>query len=301
MKAKKQLIVLVGPTASGKTALALEVAEHFQSEIISADSRQVYRELSIGVAKPTPEELRRVPHHMIDVVSIHEPYSAGRYAEQARHIMNRLFEVSDRVVLVGGSGLYINAIIEGMDDLPSDADVRQMLREEYERDGIAILQEELQRLDPNYYASVDRLNPHRLMRAIEVVRITGKPYSELRTGAKSELPWEVVKIGLTGQREVLYDRINRRVDQMVEQGLESEARELWPYKDLSALQTVGYSEWFSAFEGQHSSMEAIKKIKQHTRQYAKRQLTWWRRDPSIQWAAIDQGGQLLSFVKGVLS
>jgi tRNA dimethylallyltransferase len=299
MKAKKQLITLIGPTASGKTSLSLEVAEHFQCEIVSADSRQVYRELNIGVAKPTKEELQRAPHHMIDVVSIHEAYSAGRYAEEARNTIDRLFQTNDRVVMVGGSGLYINAVIEGMDELPGDLNIREELRAWCDSDGLESLQEELKRLDPSYYETVDISNPHRVMRAIEVIRITGRPFSELRTGKKTELPFDVVKIGLTGQREVLYDRINRRVDQMVEQGLEAEAREFLPLKHLTALQTVGYSEWFEAFEGKCTSEEAIEKIKQHTRQYAKRQLTWWRRDPSIQWAAIDQGGKLLGFVNAM--
>jgi tRNA dimethylallyltransferase len=301
MKTNKQLITLVGPTASGKTALAIEVAEHLGCEIVSADSRQIYKELSIGVAKPTSEELQRAPHHMIDVVSVHEPYSAGRYAAEARAIVDSLFEQHDHVVLVGGSGLYIQALIEGMDDLPGDLTLRAELRAWYEHEGLLALQQELERLDPDYYQEVDRFNPHRLMRAIEVIRITNQPFSQLRSGKKTELPFDVIKIGLTAQREFLYQRINQRVDQMVEQGLEEEARRLWPLNQLTALQTVGYSEWFAAFDGQISSHEAIEKIKQHTRQYAKRQLTWWRRDPSIHWAAIDQGGRLLSFVEGILN
>ena len=238
---------------------------------VSATSRQVFLELCIGVAKPTPDEWQRDPHHMVDVVSIHDPYSAGRYGVDARQIIDTLFTTMDHVVLVGGSGLYINAIIEGMDELPGDLSVRQALREWYDRDGIGALQEELQRLDPAYYAVVDKSNPHRLMRALEVVRVTGKPYSQLRTGMKTELPFEVIKIGLTAQREVVYDRINRRVEARVEQGWEEEAGGLWPMKERSALQAGGDSEWFDAVEGKCTSVEAIAKHKQHKWKYAKKQ------------------------------
>jgi tRNA dimethylallyltransferase len=300
MVSKPKLIVIVGPTASGKTNLAVEVAEALQTEIISADSRQIYAEMNIGVAKPHAEELLRVVHHFIGNVSIHEPYSAGIYGEQASSLIKELFRSHPALVMVGGSGLYINAVLEGMDPLPSDIDVRRLLNAMYESEGIAYLQQKLKALDPVYFSKVDIQNPHRLIRAIEVSQIAGRPYSELITGAKRELPFDIIKVGLTGQREFLYDRINRRVEQMIEAGLIEEAKELIAYQAYPSLQTVGYKELFEAIEGKIKMVDAIEKIKQHTRQYAKRQLTWWRRDPEVQWAAIDQGGRLLSFVKGVV-
>jgi tRNA dimethylallyltransferase len=300
MSAKPKLIVIVGPTASGKTTLAIEVAEAFQTEIISADSRQVYSEMNIGVAKPNDEELARVKHHFIGHVSIHETYSAGIYGAQALPLIQDLFRSQPVLVMVGGSGLYINAVLEGMDPLPSDTNTRSLLNTSYELEGIGFLQNKLRELDPVYFAKVDIHNPHRLIRAIEVSQIAGRPYSELITGAKKELPFDIIKVGLTGQREFLYDRINQRVDMMIEYGLIEEAKQLLAYQTYPSLQTVGYKELFEALEGKVKMEDAIEKIKQHTRQYAKRQLTWWRRDTDVQWAAIDQGGQLLSFVRGIL-
>jgi tRNA dimethylallyltransferase len=300
MSAAKTLIVIVGPTASGKTSLAVDVARYLQTEIVSADSRQIYDELHIGVAKPTQEELFAVPHHLIGHVSIHRPYNAGSYATDAMQVIQTLFETHHYVVLVGGSGLYINAVLEGMDPLPSDQAVRSSIRALYESEGIAALHEELAQRDPVYYSKVDLSNPHRLMRAIEVSRISGAPYSDLLTGQKRALPFDVLKVGLTAQREFLYQRINERVDAMVQAGLIEEVRDLYPHRHYDALQTVGYKEIFDCIERGEALEGAIEKIKQHTRQYAKRQLTWWRRDEQVNWAAIDQGGQLLSFVKGLI-
>jgi tRNA dimethylallyltransferase len=300
MNAPKSLIVIVGPTASGKSALAVEVAQHFHTEIVSADSRQVYREMNIAVAKPTLEELTAVKHHFIGSVSIHDQFSAGSFADQARATLDEIFSKHDIAVLVGGSGLYINAVIDGLDDLPGDENVRQELRNTFEVNGIESLQIMLKDLDPEYHEAVDLANPHRVMRALEVIKITGKKYSTQRTGTRKPLPFRVVKIGLTAQREYLYERINKRVDQMIKDGLMEEAKALYPHRELAALQTVGYSEIFDAIEGKITWDAAIEKIKQHTRQYAKRQLTWWRRDQDVQWAAIDQGGQLLGFVKSII-
>jgi len=300
MSAAKTLIVIVGPTASGKTSLAVEVAKHLQTEIVSADSRQIYAELSIGVAKPSDEELNAVRHHLIGHVSIHHPYNAGSYATDALQVIQKLFETHDYVVLVGGSGLYINAVLEGMDPLPSDPAVRLSIRALYDSEGLSALHAELSQRDPVYFNKVDRSNPHRLMRAIEVSRIAGAPYSEMLTGQVRSLPFDILKVGLTAQREFLYQRINERVDAMVEHGLIEEVRSLYPYRHYDALQTVGYKEIFECIEGDTAMEAGIEKIKQHTRQYAKRQLTWWRRDVTVNWAAMDQGGQLLSFVKGLI-
>lgn len=279
----KHLIVIAGPTGIGKTALAIEVAQHFNTEIISADSRQFYKELNIGVARPSNEELEAVQHHFISSHSIHEPLSAGRFAHEAQIKINQLFEEKEYVVVVGGSGLFIDALIKGLDDLPSDHELKRELEEKFREEGIEYLQTQLLQLDTDYFKTVDTHNPHRLIRAIEVCKLTGKTYSELRKGIVEEPSYSVQLFVLDTKREFLYERINIRVDKMMERGLEEEAKQLYSLKHLTALNTVGYKELFDYFDGVSSKEYAIEKIKQHSRNYAKRQITWWKRDQSAIW------------------
>lgn len=279
----KQLIVVLGPTAVGKTAYAIELAKSQQTEIISADSRQIFKELNIGAARPSTEELAQVPHHFIATASIHDTYSAGRFERDALTKLAELFENHNTVVCCGGSMMYIDALVNGFDDLPTDGDVRDELSQRYKAEGIEVLQRELMRLDPEYYNQVDLQNPHRLIRALEVCVVSKSPFSELRRNAVKSRDFEVRKIGLDMERDRLYERINARVIRMMEDGLLEEARALWPNRHLQALNTVGYKELFDYFDGTCSLEEAVHKIQQHTRNFAKRQLTWWRRDGDIQW------------------
>lgn len=276
----KTLLLIVGPTAVGKTALAIALAKHFQTEILSADSRQFYKELEIGTAKPSAEELASVPHHLINSHSFKEVVDAGTFERVALETLSELFKKHSTVIAVGGSGLYIQALCEGLDPV----ELRdEELRENLAKESLESLQEKLKALDPEYYAEVDVQNPQRLMRALEIIILTGKKYSELRTGNKKARDFNIIKIGLTDDRELLYQRINTRVDEMVHAGLEEEAKKLYPFKNEYALQTVGYTEWFDYFEGKHSRDTAIELIKRNTRRYAKRQFTWFRRDEEITW------------------
>lgn len=285
----KQLIVVLGPTAVGKTAYAIELAKSLQTEIISADSRQIFKELNIGAARPSTEELAQVPHHFIATASIHDAYSAGRFEREALTKLAELFENHNTVVCCGGSMMYIDALVNGFDDLPTDGDVRDELSQRYKAEGIEVLQRELMRLDPEYYNQVDLQNPHRLIRALEVCVVSKSHFSELRNNAVKSRDFEVQKIGLDMERDRLYERINARVIRMMEDGLLEEARALWPNRHLQALNTVGYKELFDHFDGTCSLQEAVQKIQQHTRNFAKRQLTWWRRDGDIQWRRASVG------------
>ena len=287
----KQLIVVLGPTAVGKTAYAIELAKSLQTEIISADSRQIFKELNIGAARPSAEELAQVPHHFIASASIHEAYSAGRFEREALTKLAELFENHHTVVCCGGSMMYIDALVNGFDDLPTDGDVRDELSQRYKAEGIEVLQRELMRLDPEYYNQVDLQNPHRLIRALEVCVVSKSPFSELRRNAVKSRDFEVQKIGLDMERDKLYERINARVIRMMEDCLLEEARALWPNRHLQALNTVGYKELFDNFDGNCSLEEAVQKIQQHTRNFAKRQLTWWRRDGDIQWRRPPEGNR----------
>jgi tRNA dimethylallyltransferase len=278
------LVVLLGPTAVGKTAVAVALAKRFHTGVVSADSRQFYKEIPVGTAQPSIEEQRAVPHFFIATHSIRETLDAGRYSREARALLEKEFASHPVLILAGGSGLYIDAVINGFDELPQqDAALRGELQALYEEKGITALQEELEKLDPEYFTQVDKSNPSRLIRAIEVCRLTGKKYSELRSGKNDALPFRVVKIGLELPRKELYDRINRRVDQMMESGLEEEARNVYPQRTLNALQTVGYKELFDHFDGKTTKEKAIELIRQHTRNFAKRQMTWWRKDAEIRW------------------
>lgn len=290
---KKWLVVIHGPTASGKTAAAIRLALHYQTEIISADSRQFYKELNIGVARPSENELAEARHHFIAFLSVEDPYSAGRFEQDAKATLEHLFQTHDIVIAAGGSGLYARALIHGLDDLPSDAAVRNELNGMFEQHGISPLQEELLRIDPEYYFHADISNHRRIIRALEVYRITGNAYSSLRKEAGGSRDFGVLQLGLQAEKEWLYPRINERVDEMVRMGLEQEAKAVYAHRAMPALQTVGYSEWFQCFDEFIDSSTAIRLIKQHSRNYAKRQMTWYRSQPGIVWIDAKKGEQML--------
>ncbi|MDP4913881.1 MAG: tRNA (adenosine(37)-N6)-dimethylallyltransferase MiaA [Saprospiraceae bacterium] len=276
MAENKILICIGGPTASGKTALAIQLAEKYHTEILSVDSRQFYREMNIGTAKPTQEEQDRVPHHFINHVSIHDPYDIGLFEKESMTLLEDRFKHHDILIAVGGSGLYFKAMLEGIDTFPPvSPDILVQLQKEYLEKGIDYLKGQLQEVDPNYFQIVDQHNPVRLIRAISIYRETGLPFSSFRTGKKVKRFFESQCFYLSPPRAILYERINDRVDKMVEDGLIDEVRSLKEFKELKALQTVGYTELFKYFSNEYEIKEAILKIKQHTRQYAKRQLTWF--------------------------
>ncbi|HYK75692.1 MAG TPA: tRNA (adenosine(37)-N6)-dimethylallyltransferase MiaA [Daejeonella sp.] len=284
----KTLIVIAGPTAIGKTALAIRIAREFDTEIISADSRQFYREMDIGTAKPSPQELQAAKHHFINSHSINTEFSVGDFETQALEILSQIFSKHNIAVMVGGSGLYINGVCQGFDELPkAAAGTREKLNQLFQNQGITALQEQLKAADPVYYQEVDIQNPQRLIRALEVWETSGKPFSEYRTRKIKNRPFNIVKIGLNTSREELYQRINHRVDLMIEAGLISEVERLLPYRDYNALHTVGYSELFDYFDGHISLDEAIAKIKQNTRRFAKRQLTWFKKAEDMTWFEPD--------------
>ena len=280
------LIVVAGPTGSGKSALAVKIAQHYNAPVISTDSRQFYRGLAIGTAQPTAEELAAATHYFIADREVEDDFNSGRYEGEALALLDRLFVESEYVVAVGGSGLYIQALCDGMDNLPeADKSVREELKQRLQNEGLEALVEELRRLDPEYANIVDRNNPSRVMRALEVCLVTGKPYSEQRSGAKAERSFNIIKIATDMPRDVLYERINRRVDMMIEDGLVEEARAVYHKRHLNALQTVGYREIFDYFDGKITLDEAIELIKRNSRHYAKRQMTWFRRDSEMAWFA----------------
>lgn len=284
----KTLVVIAGPTASGKTAAAIELAKHFNTVIVSADSRQFYREMSIGTAKPSNDELDAATHYFINSHSITDVFTAGDYEKQALALLNELFKVRDIVILAGGSGLFIKAVCEGFDEFPGpEPGLRDKLNHELEVDGISGLQERLRIADPEYYAQVDLNNPQRVIRALEIFESTRKPYSSFRKSAINKRPFKVIKLGLNLDREFLYNRINQRVDDMVKQGLIEEVRSLLPMRHLNALNTVGYSELFDYFDGNSTVDDAVSMIKQNTRRFAKRQLTWFGKDKEIIWFKAD--------------
>ena len=291
----KRLIVMVGPTAVGKTGLAIRLAAQLRTEIISADSRQVFRELEIGTARPSPEELAQVPHHFVGIKSIQEEYDAGQYGRDALETIDQLFEKHDVVILCGGSGLYVKAVCEGFDDLPSVPDgVREKIMAEYSEKGLTWLQRQVEENDPDYFMTVDQRNPHRLVRALELHYATGKPIGELRQKKKQERHFAIVKIGLELERDALYSRIDQRMDAMIEAGLFEEAERMYPMKSLNALQTVGYQEIFGFFDGHYDKEEAIRLLKRNSRHYAKRQLTWFKKDKEVRWFRPDQVQEIIT-------
>ncbi|MDR1004806.1 MAG: tRNA (adenosine(37)-N6)-dimethylallyltransferase MiaA [Prevotellaceae bacterium] len=284
----KTLLVLVGPTGVGKTELSLRVAEHYQTGIVSADSRQLYADLKIGTAAPTPQQLSRVPHYMVGTLQLTDYYSAARYEADVLQLLPTLFAERDVVLLTGGSMMYIDAITRGIDDIPTvDAETRRLLLHRYETEGLERLCQELKLLDPAYYLQVDPKNPKRVIHALEICYMTGRTYTSFRTYQPKERPFRIVKLGLTRPREELYERINRRVNGMMEEGLEAEARRLYPFRHLNALNTVGYKELFAYFDGECTLPFAVEKIKQHSRIYARKQMTWFKRDPQIRWIHPD--------------
>lgn len=290
-----RLIVLTGPTAVGKTDLSISLAQKYNTHIISCDSRQFYREMHIGTAAPTQKELDAVPHHFIGHLSIHDYYNVSMFEQDVLKLLPDLFKQSDTVIMTGGSGMYIDAVSYGIDDLPdADETIRQQVKDELAKNGLEGLRVWLQRLDPEHYETIDIHNPNRMRRAIEVCLQTGKPFSELRKNQNKERNFDIEKICLMRSREELYDRINRRVDIMMEQGLEAEARSLFKFRDLNALNTVGYKELFSYFDGEISLEQAVTDIKTHSRRYAKRQLTWFKRDDSYRWVEANDDKLLCS-------
>ena len=298
MSGRKRLIVIVGPTGSGKTDLSIGVAEYFGAPIISTDSRQFYRGMAIGTAQPSREQMARVEHHLVDCLDVSEEFNCGAYERVALERLAELFEKHDTVVAVGGSGLYIKALCEGMDDLPdAEPALREELLKRLETEGLEPLVEQLRELDEVYYNEVDRCNPQRVLRAVEVCLTTGQPYSSFRKGGAKKRDFEIVKVGVDYPREELYDRINRRVDMMMADGLEAEARTMLPHRHLNALQTVGFSELFDYFDGTISKEEAVELIKRNSRRYAKRQMTWFRRDKEIQWFTKPKVDEVVAYLE----
>jgi len=291
------LIILLGPTGVGKTALSIRIANHFGTEIISCDSRQLFREMSIGTAVPGEELLNQVPHHFIRSHSIFDNYNAARFETDVMERLQSLFAVHRTVLMTGGSMLYIDAVCRGIDDLPDiDPELRATLANRMNQEGIERLRAELKLLDPAYYHEIDLQNPVRILRALEVCYTTGKTFSSQRTRTSKERNFRIVKIGLNRDRSELYDRINQRVDEMMLAGLELEARSLYPNRQLNTLNTVGYRELFEYFEGNCNRGEAVEKIKANTRKYARKQLTWFRKDPDIQWFHPNQEAEIFSSI-----
>lgn len=278
------LICIVGPTAIGKTSLSLKLADYFSTEIVSADSRQFYKEMNIGTAVPSEIELTQAKHHFIQHISIQEDYNVGKFEEDAIQVLHKIFESNSKAILVGGSGLYQKAITEGLDSFPEiPLEIRKKYTTILEKDGIEKLQALLKEKDPETYNSIEISNPRRITRALEVIEVSGKSFVYFQNQAKKQRKFDVIKIGLDAPREVIYKRIEKRVDMMMEQGLLKEAKKLYPSRHLNALQTVGYKELFSYFDGELSLADAILEIKKNTRRFAKRQLTWFKKDTDIQW------------------
>lgn len=294
----KNLLVVLGPTGIGKTNLSIEVAQLLGTEIISADSRQIYRELAIGTAIPSPQQLHTVKHHFIQSISIHQPLNASHFEQLVLVKLDELFKTYDNVVMTGGSMMYIDVVCHGIDDLPNiDPAVRSSLLVRFASDGLEPLRHELKIVDPAYYMKADLKNHKRVIHALEVYYMTGKPYSSFLTRQKAKRDFNIIKVGLNTDRSVLYDRINKRVDQMVEQGLVEEARNVYPYKHLNSLNTVGYRELFAYFDGELSLDAAIEQIKANSRKYARKQLTWFRKDKLINWFDVQNEKAIFEFIK----
>jgi tRNA dimethylallyltransferase len=292
------LVVILGPTGIGKTDLSIEIAKTLDTHIISCDSRQMYRELRIGTAVPEPWQLAEIQHHFIGNLSIHDYYNASEFEFQTLELLEKLFKIKKYAVMTGGSGLYIDAVVKGIDDLPTiDTKVREKYLKMYKSHGIDKLKKELKKVDPEFYNIVDLNNYKRILKALEVFEMTGKPYSQLRTNSKKERPFNIIQIGLNMERQELYNRINMRVDKMIEAGLVDEAKQFYQYRNLNALNTVGYKELFGYFDGSYDLQEAVRLIKRNTRHYAKRQLTWWNRDKSIIWFHPSQKEEILNFIQ----
>jgi tRNA dimethylallyltransferase len=300
---RNTLIALIGPTGVGKTDLSLELAQHCHCSIVSADSRQIFSGISIGTAAPTPEQLQQVKHYFVHTLPLDGYYSAARYADEALALLDTtLFPQNPVALLSGGSMMYVDAVCNGIDDIPTiTTDTRQMLQQRYAEVGIDALRDELRLLDPTYYAKADLKNPKRIVHALEVCYQTGRPFSSFHTAAKVERPFNIIKIGLNRERSELFQRINTRVDLMMQQGLLDEARRVYPMRHLNSLNTVGYKEMFAYIDGLCTLDEAVEKIKKNTRVYAKKQLTWFKRDADIHWFHPDERRQVIDFIDARLS
>lgn len=295
---QKYLVIITGPTGIGKTGVAIQLAKYFDTEIISADSRQLFRELYIGTATPNPHELSEVKHHFIQSHSITDNYNASRYEIEVLQLIEKLFRKTKLLFLTGGSMLYIDAVCNGIDEMPdADPEIRLNLKLKFENEGIESLRFQLKQLDPNYYQIVDLKNPNRIIHALEICLTTGKPYSSFRTNPKKQRPFTLIKIGLDCDRQILHNRINTRVDKMIEDGLETEARRLLQYRNLNALNTVGYRELFDYFDGKSSHETAIELIKRNSRRYARKQLTWFRNDPQIKWFHPENVAEIIKYIE----
>lgn len=295
---KNFLIVILGPTGVGKSDLSVEIASHFNTDIISADSRQFYREMTVGTAVPPESQLKKVKHHFIQFLSVKDYYSSSLFEQAVLELLSSLFRKRRIVVMTGGSGLYIDAVCKGIDDIPdTDPSIREKYNEKYRAEGIESLRAELKLTDPDYYARVDLRNHKRIIRALEISGSTGRRYSEFLTKKCADRDFAVIKIGLQRERDDLYRRINSRVDEMIEKGLEDEVRGLFDLKDLNPLKSVGYREFFDCFEGEISKEKAIELIKRNSRRYAKRQMTWWSKDNEIAWFSADKVEEIINYIE----
>lgn len=296
----KTLIVITGPTAVGKTDLCLDIAKYFGIPIINADSRQIYREIKIGTAAPTEAQLQQVRHYFVGTQSLTDYYSASIYEQEAMSLLETLFQTSDYALLSGGSMMYIDAVCNGIDDIPTvDDETRNILKKRLADEGLESLCEQLRLLDPEHYEVVDKKNPRRVVHALEICLMTGRTYTSFRTNEHKERPFRIIKIGLNRDREIVYDRINRRVENMMEQGFLEEARNVYPLRHLNALNTVGYKELFTYLDGTWSLEEAVERIKGNTRRYARKQLTWYKKDPLVKWFSPDDKNLILSYIKNI--
>lgn len=299
---KKTLIVILGPTGIGKTDLSIDIAKILNTVIISSDSRQIYKELEIGTAPPSQEELAKVKHYMIACKSIYDYYSAGIYEAEVLDLLKKVFNKKDNALLVGGSGMYIDAVCKGIDIFPDiEPEIREKVKDQFKNEGIESLRFDLKRLDLEHYNFVDLNNPNRIMKAIEVCIQTGKTYSSFLNKTKKKRDFKIIKIGLTTEREILYERINKRVDIMINNGLVNEAKRFYKNRELNSLNTVGYKELFAHFDGEYDLKEAIRLIKRNSRRYAKRQMTWFKRDTDIKWFAPNNKEEILTFINKVSS
>ncbi len=293
----KTLFVIVGPTGVGKTSLCLKVAEHLNTVIINADSRQVFKEIPIGTAAPTKDERKSIRHFFVGNLHINEYYNASKYEQDVLNLLNILFKYKDNIIMSGGSMMYVDAVCKGIDDIPSvDDNIRKTLQERFDKEGLSGISKELALLDPDYYAIVDKNNHKRIIHALEICLSTGKPYSSFRKNTTKERPFRIIKIGLNMDRQRLYERIDLRVEQMIHDGLIQEALNVYEYKDLNALNTVGYKETFEYLDGLCTLDNAIFRIKSNTHKYCRKQLTWFRRDPNIHWFSPDNIEEIINYI-----
>lgn len=295
----KTLVVVLGPTGVGKTELCLQIARHLGTPIINADSRQIFSELPIGTAAPTLEQQRNVPHYFVGTHHIQDYYSASKFEKDVINLLqNHLFPISDTALMTGGSMMYIDAVCDGIDDIPTvDEDTRSLMKARLTKEGLPALAKELRILDPDYYALADKNNPRRIVHALEICHMTGKPYSFFRTNSKKERPFKILKVGLNRPREELYARINERVLHMIQAGLEKEARSVYPLKGINSLNTVGYKELFDYFDGNINKDEAIRQIQSNSRRYMRKQLTWFKKDERIQWFNPENSKEIINYIE----